>query len=292
MKAEDLLDKIHTASHAEDLLTRNNYRKEYLMYVKLIHPDVCTLAGANEAVEKLNVFKTYMEQLSKMEDDAGLVQQIDEKTFLCKGDKAQLIQSMQTYTRLMQLKDDSSQHFKQYLPASIVLEGDYLRITYPYRMISFSQLTLPQEHVSWVLSRLLELTAWLHQIGYCHAGFNPESLCIVPETHGIVCISFYHLQPLNSRLKTISGKYMDWYPQLVFDTKQAIPYIDVNLAQRTALYLLGDKSGNGVKLKKSCNEELIDFLITPHYNAYQTYDDYRQLLKNIFGKPKYHELKI
>ncbi|MDJ1500782.1 hypothetical protein [Xanthocytophaga agilis] len=292
MNAEDLLVRIQIASKAEDLLTRNNYRKEYVNYVKLIHPDVCSLAGANDAVEKLNAFKEEMEQLNKIEDDAGLIQQIDDKTFLCKGEKEQLLRSLENYNRLMKLNDDSSRHFQKYLPTSMKLEGDYLRISYSHRMVSFSHLTLPQEHVSWIMSRMLEFTAWLHQIGYCHAGFNPEVFCVVPETHGIVCLSFYHVRPMKSKLNTVSGKYLDWYPQIVFDKKQAIAYVDVSLAQRTALYLLGDKSGNGVKLKKTCNEHLINFLIAPHYEAYQTYDDYRQLLRSIFGKPQYHELNI
>ncbi len=292
MKAEEVLLKIQTSSRAEELLSRSNYRKEYLSYLKVIHPDVCALAGANEAVEKLNTYREYMEQFGKFEDDAGPMLQPDEKTVLFRGDKALLVKSLENYKRLKQFNDESSRHFHKYLPASMELEGDQLRISHPLRLVPLTHLTLPQEHVSWIMSRMLELVSWFHQVGYCHAGITPETIAIVPETHGIVCLSFYHMQPVDRQLSTISGKYLDWYPQLVFDRKQAMPYIDVSLVQRTALYLLGDKSGNGIKLKNTCNEKLIDFLITPHYQAYSTYEDYRKLLKDIFGKPKFHKLVI
>lgn len=292
MKAEDLLIQIQKASQPEDLLSRSNYRKQYLSYLKLLHPDVCSLVGANEAVEKLNAFREYMEQFSQFEDDAGRMLQTDEKTLVFRGDRALLVKSLENYRRLKQLNDESARHFHKYLPTSVALEADQLRVTHSHRLVPLTHLHLPQEHVSWILSRMFELVSWFHQVGYCHAGIHPESIAVVPETHGIVCLSFYHMQPLDTRLSTISGKYMDWYPQLVFDRKQALPYIDVSLAQRTALYLLGDKSGNGIKLKNTCNEQLIDFLITPHYQAYSTYEEYRKLLKSIFGKPKFHELVI
>ena len=51
-----------------------------------------------------------------------------------------------------------------------------------------------------------------------------------------------------------------------------------SLAQRTAVCLLGDASGNGVRLRATVSERLADFLLTPHHNAYAAFDDYRELL--------------
>ena len=292
MTAEILLKNVQNAAQPEEIFTRTAYKKEYIAYIKLLHPDVCVLSGATEAVEKLNAYKTYMEGLFTLEDDAGTMQILDNQTIVFKGDQALLQKSLDNYNRLMRLTDASSLHFRQYLPKTLAWQGDELHATHTHRLVPLTHLTLPQEHVSWLLSRMFELVAWLHQSGFGHIGIHPESICVVPETHGIVCVSFYHLKPLGGKLETLAGKYVDWYPQITFDKKQAIPYIDLSLAQRTALYLLGDKSGNGVKLKRTCNEQLIDFLITPHYDSYQTYDEYRKLLRIIFGKPKFHELKL
>lgn len=292
MNAETLLENIRNATQPEDIFSRSNYKKEYIACIKLLHPDVCSLSGATEAVEKLNAYKKHMESLHTVEDDAGTMHIVDSQTITVKGDRDLLQKSLEKYNRLMSLTDESSGHFKRYLPLSMDWEADYLRIKTTHRAVPLTHLPLTQEHASWVLNRIFEFTTWLHQVGYCHMGINPESVWVVPETHGIVCVSFYHLQYRNNPLKTISGRYVDWYPQLVFDQKKAIPYADLSLAQRTVLFALGDKSGNGVKLKKVCDERLIDFLITPHYDSYAAYDEYRKLLRDIFGKPKFHELKV
>ncbi len=292
MQTEELLIKILNATKPEDIFTKALYRKEYLQFQKLLHPDICQLLGAEDAAKKLNLFRTEMEGYSKIEEDAGVMQVVNDTTLAFRGDKALLMQSLENYKKLMSLTDEASLHFRKYLPASMELKDDVLYVKSTERMIPLTHLTLPQEHVTWLTSRMFELAAWLHQSGYCHAGINPESICIVPETHGIVCTSFYHLKPLNNFLTTISGRHIEWYPDIVFKEKKAIPYIDISLVQRTALYVLGDKSGNGIKLKKDHNENLIDFLITPHYDTYRTFDTYRKLLKTLFGKPKFYKLEI
>jgi len=58
----------------------------------------------------------------------------------------------------------------------------------------------------------------------------------------------------------------------------------LDLAKRTTLYLLGDKSGSGVMLRKTHENEIIDFLQKPKvYVADENYNEYRgALLKKIF----------
>ena len=292
MDTEELLNKILNAATAQAIFSKAHFKKEYLHYQKLLHPDVCHLPGATEAALKLNLFRKDMEAGTQIQDDAGTMTQLDDRTLVFKGDTAMLLASMTHYQRLIKLNDPAAGHFKKYLPQSMTLEENALIVTSHERLVPLSQLTLLQEHVTWITSRLFELVSWFYQTGYCHAGINPESVCVVPETHGIVCTSFYHVTPAGSRLNTVSGRYLNWYPDLVFKEKKAIPYIDLSLVQRTALCLLGDASGNGIKLKNTHNEHLIDFLITPHYQPYETFDAYRNLLFSLFGKPKFHKLEI
>ena len=171
-------------------------------------------------------------------------------------------------------------------------DGPALLATPPVRVVPLAGLTLPVEHVAWVLSRLLEFVAWLHQEGFCHAGLNPESLALAPETHGLVAVSFYHLTSLNGPLTTISGKYRHWYPDVIFAEKRAVPGIDLALAQRTAVCLLGDPSGNGTRLRGTVDDRLLTFLLRPHHNAYAAYDEYRKLLQQLFPKKQFHPLNL
>ena len=129
------------------------------------------------------------------------------------------------------------------------------------------------------------------QEGYVHCGINPESVFIVPETHGIIITSFYHLSLDDGRLRTISAKYQNWYPTEIFKEKRAKSIIDLELCKRTAAYLLGDKSGLGIKLKKTHNKDFINFLLNSHSNAFECYQAYRKMLKRNFEE-KYHHLSL
>ncbi|RSK46544.1 hypothetical protein [Hymenobacter perfusus] len=292
MDAAALLTTILSAQGPADVFSRRRYRQQYLAYLKLLHPDVCALPGAADAVARLNAYAEQYKALDTLEDDAGLIRRLDERTLRLEGDPDLLHTSEQHYRRLMALTDDAARNFQRYLPTQLVRKPNGLVVSAPHYLLPLGGLTLAPEHVAWVVSRVLEFTAWLHQLGLCHAGLNPESLCVVPETHGIVCLSFYHLTPLGAPLRTVSGRYLNWYPPAVFSQKQATTYLDVALVQRTALYLLGDPSGHGVKLKKTVDERLIDFLLSPHPNALHTLQEYRQLLTRIFGKRQFHPLEV
>jgi hypothetical protein len=292
MDAPTLLTSILNSTSPAGLLSRRHYRQQYLGYLKLLHPDVCHLPGAGDAVARLNDYVAQLKALDQLTDDAGPLRRRDEQTFSFEGDPTLLGQSLNNYRRLTQLPGEAARHFRRYLPAEVRREGDALLVSGPEFLVPLSGLTLPAEHVAWVLSRLLEFTAWLHQEGFCHAGLHPEALALVPGTHGLLALSFYHLTSLGWPLTTVAGNYLSWYPPATFRDKRATPSLDLSLAQRTALYLLGDPSGHGVKLRKTVDERLINFLIAPQQNAYAALTEWRALLQTVFGKPVFHPLEL
>lgn len=291
MSTEELIRKLLAAKKPEDIFTFGHYKKEFDIYLKMIHPDVCTLDEAQEATIKLTSLKKQFEKGETYTDDAGAIH-FNGYFATFGGDKPLLELSLTNYQKLANLRTESSEHFKRYLPPNLTFVNDLLRIDFKERALPLQHLQLPQEHVNWILSRLLEFSAWLNQEGYCHAGINPDSIFVVPETHGIICTSFYHLTKVGNNLSTISAKHKHWYPAHLFTSKTATPDIDLELAKRLAIYLLGDKSGNGVLLKKTHNEEFIDFLIKHHSDPYDTYQVYRSLLKKLFGPAKFHPLEL
>lgn len=292
MDAQLVVERIVEAKRWSDLFTKGNYRSEYKDFIKIIHPDVCRLPKANEAVTLLNRFKGEVDLINQAGDDAGSLKVEDEYNIYIYGESHMLNKSFQTYRNLKTQNDGAADHFKRMLPEMVGTSDSSLYFKLKDRTFPLTGYSFSQEQVAWILSRMFEFVGWIHQLGYVHCGINPESVWIVPETHGLIFSTFYHTSEINSRLDTLSGRYLSWYPAVVFDQKQAIPYIDLSLIQRTGLYLLGDTSGNGIKLKKSCDERFVDFLITPHFDSFKTYKEYRELLANIFGKPKFHHLKI
>ena len=280
-----LIQKINQANYLKEVLDLNEFKKQYRDAVKILHPDRCSLEGSVEALIKLNQLKEKHEKGPVSKDDAGTFYPVG-NTIKFQGKEDLLQQSYNNFRKLKRIKTIASGHFHQYLPQAMIFDGK-LKVKAKLRVLPLTNLNLPQKHVNWVLSRLLEVCAWLHQEGYVHAGINPESIFIVPETHGIVLGSFYHLRPLNARLKTISARYQHWYPSKVFDHKRATSTIDIELCKRTAAYLLGDQSGLGIKLKKTHHPAFIDFLLHRHTDTYTCFDDYRKLLDANFAKKFY-----
>ncbi len=289
MDAAAAIAHILASTRPGQVLPRATHRAEYRRLVRMLHPDVCALPGAADAVARLNTYAAHLAALDAPTDDAGLLRVLPDQRLRFEGDPALLHTSAANYQRLLALPDPASQHFRQYLPTALAWEGSAL-LTSANPVVPLAGLVLPPEHVAWVLSRLLELAAWLHQSGFVHAGLVPEALALDPVTHGLVVLSFYHLTFLGGPLTTISGKYRPWYPDAVFTAKRATPGLDLTLVQRTAIVLLGDASGHGVRLRGTLDERLLTFLLTPHHDAYTAFDTYRKLLRQLYPAPVFHPL--
>lgn len=294
MEAAEIINKILKSKSVVDAFYDvNDWKQTYKNYIRLIHPDVCKLANAKEATEILNQFKDELDSGKKHNDDAGIVTYYL-KTVEIVGDKDLLKKSFDNYNHLMSLKDDASNHFKKYLPVSAKMTSETeLVFTLSFRAVPLSSLgVIEQKHANWILSRMFEFTGWMNQIGYSHAGINPESIYVMPENHGMTCISFYHLTKLSGPVKTVSAKYKNFYPPQLFTHKKADSNIDIELSKKTAVYLLGDKSGGGVILRKTHENEIIDFLQKQSYDTAENYNEYRSLLKKHFDTKQFNVLNV
>ena len=288
LTSEKLIADILRAEKLQDLMEPKQLKDEFKQMMKLIHPDVCGHPDAHTAVTKLNELRSHYIDGKLYHDESGKFRTNGE--FLIYEGKEELLKiSLRKYQLLMALRDEASLHFQRYLPKSMHLEKGKLHVELRERSVPLSEKRLPEHHVLWVLSRMLEFSGWIAQVGYVHAGLNPESVFVVPETHGIVITSFYHMTLKNTKLSTITARYRNWYPSKVFNEKRAISLIDVELCKKTAIQLLGDRSGSGVKLKKGHNKEFIDFVIAQDKDPYLAYQKYREMLKRNF-KPKFHPL--
>lgn len=268
------------------------YKDVYKEYAALIHPDVCSEAGAVNAMTILNKYKNELGIGTKYTSDgigyryAGDVVTITAEPYL--------INVMErNYNALMDLKGDNNANFQRYLPKSMKRDEDSLIFTCGRRVIPLHAIPQPVEqmHVNWMLSRMLEFGAWFNQIKYVNAGFNPDTIFTAPSDHGVVVLSLLHITPVHSKIATISGKFSGFYPAHMFVDKLASTDIDISLAKRTALWLLGDKSGVGNSLRKTHDQDIINFMQKTSYSPYDSYRDWRDMLKAKFEK-KFHILNV
>ncbi len=84
-----------------------------------------------------------------------------------------------------------------------------------------------------------------------------------------------------------------WYPTTLFVKKIATRDIDLELCKKIALYLLGDRSAAGTKLKRNADvhQEILIFLLTKHQGEVDDYKKYRELLAKNFER-KFYSLNL
>jgi hypothetical protein len=290
----ELIDLILKSNKPSDIFP-DDWKKLYLTYSKLIHPDYNSNSLAAEAMSKMNMYKDMLENGIQYTDETGDFKIFSKKIeyIITDANKKLINKSVANYKKLMSKKDSASLNFHKYMPESMTIVDNKLTIGLKDRAVPLTNNKLPQIHVNWILSRMFEFSLWLRQINYSHLGLNPTTVFAVPETHGIIVISYYHLTELDNKVQTISAKYKTWYPTNLFTQKLATPDIDLELCKKTAIYLLGDKSAAGTKLKadKEVNQEFLNFILTKHQNTNDDYLKYRELLKKNFEK-KFYPLSL
>jgi hypothetical protein len=290
----EVIEKVMKSSKPSDVFP-DDWKKEYLRMSKLIHPDTCSHPKASDAMAIINHYKDMIENGMILTDEAGNFKVFEKRIEyeVTDANRKLITKSYNNYKLLMSKHDKASENFQRYLPQSMVLEKDKLIINLKDRAVPLTKQQLPQIHVNWLFSRMFEFVLWFRQIDYAHMGMNPTTVFVVPETHGIIVVSFYHMEVLGKKAKTISAKYKMWYPTTLFTQKIATPDIDLELCKKIALYLLGDKSGAGTKLKKdtNVNQEVLNFLLTKHQNIKDEYLQYRELLKKHF-ESKFYPLSL
>jgi len=290
----EVIEKVLKSDKPQDIFT-GDWKATYKSYSRLIHPDMCSQPNASDAMAKMNYFKDILENGVQYTDETGDFKVFEKKIlYQVTDDNRKLIQkSVKNYNLLKAKTDKASVGFHRYLPESMVLEKDLLTINLKDRGIPLTGQKLPQIHVNWLFSRMFEIVLWFRNIGYSHMGMNPTTVFVVPETHGIILISFYHMNPLDQKADTISARYKMWYPTTLFIKKIATQDIDLELCKKIALYLLGDRSAAGTKLKRDTdvNQEVLTFLLTKHQNEVEDYSQYREILAKNFER-KFYPLNL
>lgn len=290
----EIIEKIIKSNKPQDIFD-SNWKTTYRNYSRLIHPDACWQPNASDAMAKMNYYKDLLENGVQYTDEAGNFKVYEKQIIYQVTDiNRKLIQkSVNNYKLLKSKTDKASLDFHRYLPKNMELKNDSLTIILKDRAIPLTGQQLSQIHVNWLFSRMFEISLWFRNIGYSHMGMNPTTVFVVPETHGIILISFYHMNHLDQKAKTISARYKMWYPTNLFTKKIATQDIDLELCKKIALYLLGDRSAAGTKLKldANVNQEILTFLLTKHQNEVEDYTQYRELLSKNFEK-KYYPLNL
>lgn len=280
-KDAEMINRVLEAVHFGQLVSGDE-EGTYRAILKAIHPDKSSHPLAADATAKVLKLYGHFKNGRVVTDDSG-----DCCTNDCwlryMGDN-----NIVDYGRTQQqlVYNIASPHLRKYMPYA--WESGQ-KLVFQQRSLPLVGLSLPQAHVNWVVSRLLEFCMQLHrQTNQVHMGLVPNHVFVIPETHGIAVTGFYHLTPTGKRLNTISAAWKHWYPDDIFQTKTASEYADLEMVKRIGAYLLGDQSGLGTALIRTHNRDFVDFLLTSDHDSVECYDKYRALLDKNFPNQFIH----
>ena len=226
---EDIINSVTYKEILGDDITSDLY---YL--IKKYHPDVNHSSKANDVIVKLTTYKDQIENGILFTDDISKENRYYcDKIIVRATDKDIARHSINKYNSLLGL----NVNLDAYLPEEYVLTSnteEKIVIKPRWRAIPLSSINgLPQKHINWIFSRILEFCAYMEKHSYIHFGINPSSVFICPENHGIQIVSFYHTIKKGENPKSLSGLYSSYYPRL---TKHISSYgnsVDLELAIHT-----------------------------------------------------------
>ena len=294
--------KILESKKPSDIFDPVNWKEEYKKWVLHLHPDKNPDPDAHLAFQRLVEYKAIMEDgitfsdeicdkitfKQELNPDGSLKEGI--VTFFGPEDKLKL-----SYENYLKVYDSvpGIPTFRRYLPSEMELNGGELKVYLQHKSHLIHDLTLEEKHVRWFLNRMLEFTSILNIHGQLtHCGINPNSVLICPEEHGIQVISFYHTIPVYSPMKSAIGihPYKSWYPAEIWITKESIPEIDLLMVKRTALTVLGDKTGFGYSMRGKISNDFHEYLLQHDEDIHKGFTDYQKLLDK--SPREFHKLEL
>jgi serine/threonine protein kinase len=157
--------------------------------------------------------------------------------------------------------------------------------------------SLDGRHLAWIFKRLLTAVGFVHRCGLIHGAVVPAHVLVEPEGHGLRLIGWGHSVRKGERILTGPARYDSWYPPEVRRKEPAVPATDIYLAARCVLHLAG---GDPVSQRmpahvpreielfvRSC---LLEGTRMRPSDAWAALDQFDELLRGLYGPPKYHRL--
>ena len=193
--------------------------------------------------------------------------------------------------------------YSEYLAKPIELfTHDELRVAVQKHYEGFYSLTdimekhpagLDGRHVAWMFKRLLTVLGFANASNYVHCAIFPMHVLYQVANHGCKLISWASCMRSEQKLTFVPLAYKSWYPKQEITTKYpATASLDIFLAAKTMLALVKlDKSNKTppqlVRFLESC---LADNPLQRPQNAWKLLDEWDQLLKKVYGPPKFVSL--
>lgn len=145
---------------------------------------------------------------------------------------------------------------------------------------------IPASASAWIFNRVLAGLFACHASEIVHGSILPSHILICPKTHNAKIIDFSYSTDEGSKIKAIVPKYKDFYPNEIFDKISSLSS-DIFMAAKCIEWIS----------EKNLPREISGFLKYCTINNYRgrpnavdkLFDEFKDVLSTVFGKPKFVE---
>ncbi len=124
-------------------------------------------------------------------------------------------------------------------------------------------------HAAWMFRKLLNPVGLAHREGILHGGVLPPHVLVNPALHGVQLIDWTAsvLKPAQTgeRLDIMPVEYINWYPPETYDRDGPKQSVDITMAARCIVYVLG---GNPLTAEIPVNPEYEDPWVYEKFQAF------------------------
>lgn len=155
----------------------------------------------------------------------------------------------------------------------------------------------------WIYKRLLEFLGWLHRAGVVHGAVLPPHALIHPRDHGVVLVGFTCAARLDgsgqATLPALPRAWRGLYPPGVAPGTSALPALDLVMAARTVLTLLGGEPERGRPpqhlpgaLRRLLAEQAASGAERRQSDAWEVLPRLAEAAQDAYGAPAHHPLPM
>ncbi|MFA6860045.1 MAG: protein kinase [Clostridia bacterium] len=158
---------------------------------------------------------------------------------------------------------------------------------------------ISQNHVMWILERLLEVTGFLHSNMIVHGNIKPETIILDTKNHNASLVGLYFGCDKSVGVENYKVKNKIYSAPEISKLEEVNPRSDIFSIGKIAISLL-----NGNEISKVCpsstNRELANFIekmakqdsCSRPYDAFKLWDELREVRTKIVGNKRFEEFVI
>jgi serine/threonine protein kinase len=154
---------------------------------------------------------------------------------------------------------------------------------------------IPEEHIFWILERLLSIVGFLHSNKIVHGNIKPDNIIIDVDNHNVKLID-YTLCIKNANETTSKYKIIndDYTPNYVDSNSKVIPNVDIYAIGKLAINLMGGEiKRDAMPINVSIElRRFVRKLLNKNSNdAWLLWDELIELRNKLYGTTRFQKLE-